>query len=92
MNHRSERLSPGGSHTLSCHCTRRLVLVTVPSFSAAIAARQEEHLGADVARARSSPLCDQAALLPEIRGLGHREVAHDQPVELRQAALAPGRN
>ena len=33
MNQRSDRLSPGASSTTSCHCTRRLVLVTVPSFS-----------------------------------------------------------
>jgi hypothetical protein len=35
MNQSSERLSPGPSTTLSCHCIRRWVLVKVPAFSPA---------------------------------------------------------
>ncbi len=38
MNHSSERASPGGSSALSRHCTRRWVLVNVPSFSTWLAA------------------------------------------------------
>ena len=38
MNHSSLRASPGGSSALSRHCTRRWVLVKVPSFSMCVAA------------------------------------------------------
>ena len=48
--------------------------------------REEEHLGLDVLRPRLA-LLDEAALLPEIRRLGHRHVADDQEVELTEALL-----
>jgi hypothetical protein len=38
MNQLSLRASPGGSTAFSCHCSSRMVLVKVPSFSADAAA------------------------------------------------------
>ena len=87
MNQRSERLSPGASHTMSCHCTRRLVLVTVPSFSPGIAAGRKNTSVPISVRPELAALRSSRPLLPEIGGFDHGEVAHDHPVELAEAAL-----
>jgi len=42
MNHSSERQSPRGSTACSRHCSRRWVLVKVPSFSVWAAAGRKK--------------------------------------------------
>ena len=82
MNHRSLRASPAGSTALWCHCSIRWVLVKVPVLLGVRGGREEEHLGRDVLGAQLAGL-DLRAVLPPRRALDQREVAHDEPVELR---------
>ena len=84
MNHSSERQSPGGSTALWCHCSRRCVLVKVPSFSVCAAAGRKKTSVRDVLGAQLAGL-DLRAVVPERGGLDLLEVAHDQPVELAPA-------
>ena len=83
MNHSSERQSPFGSTALWCHCSRRCVFVNVPSFSVCAAAgRKKTSVG--ISGRRQLAGLDLGRVVPERRALDLDEVAHDEPVEVRQ--------
>ena len=62
----------------------RCVFVKLPSFSVCAAAGMK-NTSVPMSSVRSSPGLDLGAVLPERGALDQREVAHDEPVEVRHA-------
>ncbi len=89
MKWSSLRQSPLGSTAAWCHWSRRWVLVKLPSFSV-WAAQGKKKTSVLMSSGRTSPRSISGASRQKLGGLGDREVAHHQPVELAHALALEG--
>ena len=81
----SERASPGGSSALSRHWSRRWVFVKVALLLDVRGGGHQEDLGLDVLGAQLAR-AHLRRVLPEARRLEVGQVAHHEPLEVRQRA------